>query len=98
MLSYNNTSKELKASGVDMAIIPVGSIEQHSSHLPIGTDMLLAEDFGRSVAEKLNALLLPALPFSTCYEHRGHSEVFACALLPFTQCFRTLFCALKTRE
>ena len=71
MLSYKNTTNEIKESNVDMAIIPVGSIEQHSSHLPIGTDMLLAEDFGRGVAEKLNALLLPALPISTCYEHKG---------------------------
>lgn len=72
MLSYNNTAKELKDSGVELAIIPLGSIEQHSSHLPIGTDMYLAEALARGAAEKLNALLLPAIPFSTCYEHRGN--------------------------
>ena len=43
MLSYRNTQKEIEESGVDTAIIPLGSTEQHSSHLPIGTDAMVIE-------------------------------------------------------
>ena len=71
MISYRNTAKEIKDSGVDSAIIPLGSVEQHSSHLPIGTDVMLAEAIGAALAERIGALLLPAIPISTCYEHKG---------------------------
>lgn len=71
MLTYKNTAFEIKESDVDIAVIPVGSVEQHSRHLPVGTDVLLAEAYGKGVAEALDALLLPALPISTCYEHKG---------------------------
>ena len=71
MISYKNTTNEIKESGIRTAIIPVGSIEQHASHLPVGTDYLIAQKMGEALAEKLDAFLLPALPFSTCYEHRG---------------------------
>lgn len=71
MLSYRNTQKEIEESGVDTAIIPLGSTEQHSSHLPIGTDAMVIEKIAEKVAEHFNALLLPVLPISTCYEHKG---------------------------
>ena len=71
MISYKNTAKEISDSGVDTAIIPLGSVEQHSSHLPIGTDVMLAEGLASAIAERINALLLPPLPISTCYEHKG---------------------------
>lgn len=71
MLSYKNTAEEIGKSGMDTAIIPVGSVEQHSSHLPIGTDFLYAKSLAEKAAEKFDALLLPALPISTCYEHKG---------------------------
>ncbi len=71
MISYNNTAKEIKDSGVNTAILPFGSVEQHSSHLPIGTDVILADEVSRAIAERIDALLLPTIPISTCYEHKG---------------------------
>ena len=65
MISYRNTTNEIRESGIKTAIIPVGSIEQHASHLPVGTDYLIAQKVGEAVAERINAYLLPALPFST---------------------------------
>ncbi len=73
MLSYYNTTKEIKERNPDTAIIPIGSIEQHGSHLPIGVDFFTADAYSRAVAEKTGALLYPPLPFSTCYEHKGTS-------------------------
>ncbi|MBE6929064.1 MAG: creatininase family protein [Ruminococcaceae bacterium] len=71
MLSYRNTAEEISGSSIDTVILPLGSVEQHSSHLPIGTDALMGDALGKAVAEKLNALLLPTLPISNCYEHKG---------------------------
>lgn len=42
-------------------IIPVGVVEQHGNHLPLGTDKLLAEGIGRLVGEKADILVAPAL-------------------------------------
>ena len=70
MLSYENTKTEIEARKPDTAVIPLGSVEQHSSHLPIGTDCFQAEALARNVAEALDAFLLPVLPVSTCYEHK----------------------------
>lgn len=70
MLSYENTKTEIEARKPDTAVIPLGSVEQHSSHLPIGTDCFQAEALARNVAEALDAFLLPVIPVSTCYEHK----------------------------
>ena len=76
MLSYRNTQKEIEESGVDTVVIPIGSVEQHGSHLPIGTDCMTAQAVANGVAEHFNALVLPVLPISTCYEHKGKKGSF----------------------
>jgi len=67
----------------ELAILPIGSIENHGAHLPVVTDFLIADALGKSVAEKTKGFYLPALPISTNKEHRGkrgsvgmHSDVF----------------------
>lgn len=78
MISYLSSIKEIDESNVDTVILPIGSVEQHGSHLPVGTDYLIAQALGEAVAEKLDAFLLPTLPFSTCYEHRGRRGSSIC--------------------
>ena len=52
-----------------VAILPVGAIEAHGPHLPIGTDVVIANAMARAAAEKLagegrKAVLLPALHYT----------------------------------
>lgn len=56
-----------------VALLPIGSCEQHGPFLPIDTDLRIAELVAENVATLLsdNALLLRALPFSCSHEHRG---------------------------
>ncbi|MBE7029144.1 MAG: creatininase family protein [Ruminococcaceae bacterium] len=68
MISYYNTINDINT---DTVIIPVGSIEQHGSHLPTGTDYFIIKKLSEEVAKKIDAYLLPPLPISTCYEHLG---------------------------
>lgn len=55
----------------DLAILSVGSIEQHGPHLPVITDWAIADAMGRGVAEKTGGFYIPALPISTNKENRG---------------------------
>jgi creatinine amidohydrolase len=52
------------------AILPVGAIEAHGPHLPLETDVIIAQAMARAGAERLarqgwTVVLLPALPFTT---------------------------------
>ena len=71
MRDYTNTAYEIRDANCDTVILPIGSIGQHGAHLPIHTDMLIANELGKRVARELDCDLLPALPISTCKEHKG---------------------------
>ncbi|MFZ4507345.1 MAG: creatininase family protein [Fimbriimonas sp.] len=43
------------------AILPLGAIEWHGDHLPLGLDSLVAEAFCKRLAERLDGVLLPTL-------------------------------------
>lgn len=45
------------------AILPVGAVEAHGPHLPLGTDNVLAERLAQRLAEQTNSLVLPTLPY-----------------------------------
>ncbi|MGB9724894.1 MAG: creatininase family protein [Nitrososphaeria archaeon] len=45
-------------------ILPLGSLEQHGPHLPLGTDSYTAEEISVRVASKIdNSVILPLLPY-----------------------------------
>lgn len=46
-----------------LLILPVGSTEQHSVHLPLCVDALLAERFSEQLAERLSAWVAPTLNY-----------------------------------
>ncbi|MGD9326455.1 MAG: creatininase family protein, partial [Desulfobacterales bacterium] len=57
---------------VDIALLPVGSIEQHGPHLPLDTDAFDANYLARRVAEACGEpkpLVLPNIPYGVAYHH-----------------------------
>lgn len=76
MLSYNSTAKEINEQKPTLAILPVGSTEQHGQHLPTATDTIIAGGIAEEVAKRMNAYLLPTMPYSTCHEHDGRMGSF----------------------
>ena len=52
-----------------VAIIPVGSIEQHGSHLPISTDSDIVTEIAKKISEKNGYFLLPTLNYGVSFEH-----------------------------
>lgn len=92
---YTKTADELMASGTDLAIIPVGSLEQHGAHLPIMTDWAIAMELSRRVAEKMGAFLLPALPVSTNREQMGKKGTVWMEPTTFYQMMTDMIMCLK---
>lgn len=43
------------------AVLPLGALEWHGPHLPLGLDLLVAEAFAERLALRLEGVLLPAL-------------------------------------
>jgi creatinine amidohydrolase len=62
---------ELRARGVDMAILPVGATEQHGPHLPTGVDTLSVMAVAEGVSARTSIPVLPVLPYGCSL---GHSD------------------------
>ena len=48
---------------VPVALVPVGATEQHGYHLPVGTDVFLAEKLAEKVSDRTGALIYPSINF-----------------------------------
>jgi creatinine amidohydrolase/Fe(II)-dependent formamide hydrolase-like protein len=69
-LTWPEAEKRFKE--VDVALLPVGSIEQHGPHLPLDTDAFDAEYLALKVAEGCTdpkPLVLPLIPYGVSYHH-----------------------------
>lgn len=58
------------AAAADFAVLPVGAVEWHGPHLPLGTDLILAEGFAAESAVPGDTgprgVLFPAVPYAAC--------------------------------
>ena len=54
----------------DVAILPVGSTEQHGPHNPLGTDYLVAAATSKAVGERTGVPVLPVIPVGVSEHHR----------------------------
>lgn len=54
-----------------VALLPVGSVEQHGKHLPVDADNFILEQMCIAAAEKApdDVLLLPLIPYGFCLHH-----------------------------
>jgi len=70
MLDARSTSTEIAQAAPEIAVFGIGAVEQHSVHLPLGTDWLSVDDLTRRIAQALDAFVIPALPFSMSECHK----------------------------
>jgi creatinine amidohydrolase/Fe(II)-dependent formamide hydrolase-like protein len=73
-LTWPEAGKRIKE--VDVALLPVGSIEQHGLHLPLDTDAFDADYLARKVAGACRVpkpLVLPLIPYGVSYHHDDFS-------------------------
>ena len=73
MLIYDMTIMDIKnfksSANSKLAIIPVGSLEQHGCHLPISTDSIIAERIAREISLQFPSIVLPVIPYGVSFEH-----------------------------
>lgn len=62
MFTCENTWREIEEAKVRIAVVPIGSTEQHGTNMPLSTDTLIVDRIARAVAEDLNAYLVPTIP------------------------------------
>jgi len=72
-MTWQDVQDALKRS--DIVLFPVGSTEQHSTHLPLNNDIFTSFEISKRVAEKLAPetaiLVAPQLPFGLSSHHMG---------------------------
>ncbi|MEO3924142.1 creatininase family protein [Micromonosporaceae bacterium B7E4] len=54
------------AAAADFAVLPVGAVEWHGPHLPLGTDLILAEGFAGESAGTHRGVLFPPVAYAAC--------------------------------
>lgn len=68
-LTSPDTAAAVRAGA--LAVVPLGSVEQHGPHLPNGTDTMAAEQIAAAVARRLDALYVPFAPYGVTPIHAG---------------------------
>jgi len=54
----------------DVAVLPVGSTEQHGPHNPVGLDAIVANETAAEATERTETLLLPSVEVGVAEHHR----------------------------
>jgi len=61
---------------VDTVIVPMGTVEQHGPHLPVGTDVLIPMTVAKRVAEKAQVLVAPPVYYGNSLSMANMKGVF----------------------
>ena len=80
---FENTWQENKEAFAQkkLAIVPVGSTEQHGPALPVGTDWMIAEYFAREVAARTDkAVVAPVIPYGHALYHADFPGTLAVSI------------------
>ena len=66
--TWKTIQKKIAANPV--ALLPIGSIEQHGYHAPLGTDLIIAKAFAANFLNNERVIVLPAIPIGISDYHR----------------------------
>jgi len=64
------TEYESAVRKTDFALLPIGAIEQHGPHLPMGTDTIIAEYICERLAQETGGILLHSLAYTPSFSLR----------------------------
>jgi creatinine amidohydrolase len=65
------TSKDEAERAARVALLPVGSFEQHGDYLPLATDTIVACAITNELAREYTVFVLPPITISCSHEHAG---------------------------
>jgi creatinine amidohydrolase len=66
-----DTTEDIQARKAGVAVLPIGSFEQHGAFLPLVTDTVIACTIAREIAAAYPVHLLPPLTISCSHEHEA---------------------------
>ncbi|MCL5808911.1 MAG: creatininase family protein, partial [Deltaproteobacteria bacterium] len=69
-IPWTDVAASIKA-GNDVIMIPVGSMEKHGHHVPLGVDSYTTMGSVEYAAKKAKVLYTPLLPFGVSTHHMG---------------------------
>ena len=90
------TSPEISRRLKDTSILclPLGAIEQHGAHLPLNTDVVVAEELTRRIVarwgEEFDLWQLPTIPIGLSREHDWAPGTMSLSIQSFTALLRDL--------
>ncbi len=65
LLEIDSRSFERRLAGGPLVIVPIGALEAHGPHLPLGADQIQAEATALALAERVDALVAPTVPYGS---------------------------------
>jgi creatinine amidohydrolase len=65
LAELDSRSFERRLRSNPLVIVPVGALEAHGPHLPLGADQIQAEATALALAERTDALVAPTLPYGS---------------------------------
>ena len=66
LLDLDSRTVERRVRDNPVVIVPIGALEAHGPHLPLGADQIQAETTADALAERIGALVAPTLPYGNC--------------------------------
>ncbi len=79
LLDLDSRSFERRLGSNPLVILPVGALEAHGPHLPLGADQIQAEATAEALAERLDAIVAPTLPYGSAPAARGFAGTVSLA-------------------
>lgn len=70
-MSWKEFEENIKDN--DLIIVPVGVLEEHGHHNPLGTDTYIAEKIAFEVGKKTKFLVAPVMPYGYTTNIRNFS-------------------------
>lgn len=96
-LDMPTTTTEDSRTKAPVALLPIGSFEQHGPHLPLVTDTLIATAIVDSISRQHNVFQLPALAFGCSHEHADFSGTVSIRATTLNSMVTDLIDALKSQ-
>jgi creatinine amidohydrolase len=66
LIDLDSRTFELRLKENPLVILPVGALEAHGPHLPLGADQIQAESTAMALADRLGALVAPTIAYGSC--------------------------------
>lgn len=65
LIDLDSRTFERRLASNPLVIVPVGALEAHGPHLPLGADQLQAEATAHELAERVDGLIAPTVPYGS---------------------------------